>query len=1054
MSLAGGGEAIPTSSSAAADEDGDPDGQGHCDSHNDEAETLALPPEDETPKMKNDAATKKPVSPSSSLGNQDEKICRFCFDDDTESPLISPCNCAGGQKYVHLECLRRWQRTVLVTQPTHPAFYDRDVRHMTCNVCKSEFTCAPPTRHELMQSFTGGEIAALIQEKSIIVSHESFNRELKREIESIPAFARQFLAAGHMHWINAVMLIVKVEEPSRSMTLPIPASKRALLGFLKLLEDDKGKPLLAQLDVPVGSWEPGIRGGLSSSDDDDSSSSDELDERLREGLNVARSDEGGPEEEIQVVQEPSPDPQMKREKWLKKDKDSKEKNGAKKGKESDQDVEMEDVDLDFDFDAHVVAAQVESDKAAIKRAKADLVSARQLDPDEQVDGEVEDDISALARTGEVEENALQERSEVGVPSAATTTVDGAPASSSSSSSTSAPLPSEVFKKIFNVTSPPSTSTTVDSPPLPFIRSGKETSSGAKPEPAIFVKRHLGNLRHKLESIQGVPVAQVDFAKLALAYLRPDVKQDALRSLEALMTLDEEVTCGEDHVVAVNLSRRMHDPQELMRATNPRSLLAAKKMTGPVAKIEKQLEKLSYKRAKECVEIEHYLGGPCDEDEIMACIALGGSGSGWTVFTGEDCLAEAVEAAYKRSVKRHAEEGEVYGGQIVRLQNLKACPELNGELGIALHFYPPSGRWLVRLANGEGKQLKPANLIPYVEEDDESRKENGAVDEQDHGPPGGGTSSSSSALSAAVNIALGNAHTTTPPAQLPGGDESASSAASSSDDDLDRDPPLAKKVKTSQGPGGAPEPVEGAPDSAGEGPDVARASSRPKRKPELQGNLKAVMFDRDRSARASTGSSAASQTKKSKTSAAGAALPTCKPKVFCIWGDARWSRTQLLGEIARGSWGLSHANVTDLAMSSVKRWKNTEGRLAFAPITEMSEDYMKNAERDMALARARIQMAAGGGGGAGAADAIENSDQEGSGGGSADGAAAVVSSPVDDRRRAELTGVNEERVVRPEEKWALGLFEAGTYSASCFPREEGSPVLGLRHGSEASTSSEH
>lgn len=26
-------------------------------------------------------------------------------------------------------------------------------------------------------------------------------------------------------------------------------------------------------------------------------------------------------------------------------------------------------------------------------------------------------------------------------------------------------------------------------------------------------------------------------------------------------------------------------------------------------------------------------------------------------------------------------------------------------------------------------------------------------------------------------------------------------------------------------------------------------------------------------------------------------------VKCFWGDARWGRTQLLGEIARGGWGM-------------------------------------------------------------------------------------------------------------------------------------------------------
>ena len=89
---------------------------------------------------------------------EEERLCRYCFEGEESGPLISPCACRGDQKYVHLACLRRWQRTVLVSQPTHPAFYERDPRHYKCGVCKGVFTCEPPSRLELMSSFTGPEV--------------------------------------------------------------------------------------------------------------------------------------------------------------------------------------------------------------------------------------------------------------------------------------------------------------------------------------------------------------------------------------------------------------------------------------------------------------------------------------------------------------------------------------------------------------------------------------------------------------------------------------------------------------------------------------------------------------------------------------------------------------------------------------------------------------------------------------------------------------------------------------------------------------------------------
>ena len=94
----------------------------------------------------------------------DERQCRFCFGGDEDGELIAPCLCCGDQKWIHVECLRRWQRAVLVTQPTHPAFYSHDVRQDVCNVCKGRFDPPAPSRAVLMAGFTGNELAALLEE--------------------------------------------------------------------------------------------------------------------------------------------------------------------------------------------------------------------------------------------------------------------------------------------------------------------------------------------------------------------------------------------------------------------------------------------------------------------------------------------------------------------------------------------------------------------------------------------------------------------------------------------------------------------------------------------------------------------------------------------------------------------------------------------------------------------------------------------------------------------------------------------------------------------------
>merc|ERR1719203_1413539 len=404
----------------------------------------------------------------------------------------------------------------LVSQPTHPAFYDRDLRHLICNVCRSEFTCPPPTRHELMASFTGPEIAALIDAGCVIAAHEAFSTELERQLEGMHPLERR--PRGYQHWIRGSFLITSVEE-------------------------DRGQEVLT-----------------------------------------------------------------------------------------------------FDND-RLLRLHLQS-----------------LDPD-------------LGLTSQCRRFRL-------VPS--------------------------------------------------------HSLAGVAPED---MKDAVGNLR----------------APCVLCFAA------------------DEANCGHDHVTAVNLTRCLDRP--------PRPGTVEAAVSRACARY----------RSAARVELSHFIGGPCEEGSLVCCIVLGGGGCGWTL---KKDLQQAIELAHSYAVKRCEAQGDIGGGQTVSLKGLQACPELNGEIGIVLRFAEASGRWLVRLRNGDGKKLKPANLEGL------------------------------------------------------------------------------------EGKGG---------------------------------------------------------------------------RVFCFWGDARWSRTQLLGEIARGDWGLCRANVGDLAAQPSERWQYTKGRLAVAPITDMSESYMREAQRQMNINRAQVQM---------------------------------------------------------------------------------------------------
>jgi len=78
----------------------------------------------------------------------EDKMCYVCTDDidSAEDPIVAPCLCKGGTKWVHVSCLRRWaikdrdERVCVVASATGDNNY-------TCGVCRSPYayetaTCA------------------------------------------------------------------------------------------------------------------------------------------------------------------------------------------------------------------------------------------------------------------------------------------------------------------------------------------------------------------------------------------------------------------------------------------------------------------------------------------------------------------------------------------------------------------------------------------------------------------------------------------------------------------------------------------------------------------------------------------------------------------------------------------------------------------------------------------------------------------------------------------------------------------------------------------------
>ena len=65
-----------------------------------------------------------------SYSNDDEKICRICFEGETfDNELIHPCLCKGTQKYIHLKCLQEWR---MINK-------DNPEKRDNCEICKYHY---------------------------------------------------------------------------------------------------------------------------------------------------------------------------------------------------------------------------------------------------------------------------------------------------------------------------------------------------------------------------------------------------------------------------------------------------------------------------------------------------------------------------------------------------------------------------------------------------------------------------------------------------------------------------------------------------------------------------------------------------------------------------------------------------------------------------------------------------------------------------------------------------------------------------------------------------
>jgi ubiquitin-conjugating enzyme E2 J2 len=175
-----------------------------------------------------------------------ESVCRFCFTAGGE--LLSPCMCKGTNEWVHLECLRTWQKSVVLDQPTHPKYHTKI--DQVCNVCLEPFTGIgeAPDRHEMMVSYTGAELAAMVTPGNLLVTSRESSREKLELMAKHPEIRGQLAT-----WTKACFLMLSTGRDRKhliavSMSAPVdgpPADVRLT---------SRQKKFWSQLELGAGSY--------------------------------------------------------------------------------------------------------------------------------------------------------------------------------------------------------------------------------------------------------------------------------------------------------------------------------------------------------------------------------------------------------------------------------------------------------------------------------------------------------------------------------------------------------------------------------------------------------------------------------------------------------------------------------------------------------------------------------------------------------------------------------------------------------------------------------
>ncbi|CAD8090593.1 unnamed protein product [Paramecium sonneborni] len=192
--------------------------------------------------------------------NEDTKQCRVCLStgETYTNPLIDPCKCCGGTKYIHIKCLLKW-----IQQSSHfnsNAYCTRLIwKSLECEICKYQF---PPVFERDGRTFNLIELSKpkepfvmmeFLQKKQ----HDNPSHNNDRNGVFIINFAtKKELRIGRNHEVEISIADISVSREHALLKLIgdkiVLSDKKSKFGTLVLLQNNITlSPQLSGLEIQI-----------------------------------------------------------------------------------------------------------------------------------------------------------------------------------------------------------------------------------------------------------------------------------------------------------------------------------------------------------------------------------------------------------------------------------------------------------------------------------------------------------------------------------------------------------------------------------------------------------------------------------------------------------------------------------------------------------------------------------------------------------------------------------------------------------------------------------